>query len=61
MACASAAARARGRLGGRPVKMNKEKIAMAQALYDKKNILIKDICKQLEISKGTFYRYVKTD
>lgn len=56
-----AAARSRGRLGGRPKKMDDRKIEMAQALYDKKTVPIKDICKQLGISKGTFYRYVKKD
>ncbi len=54
------AARARGRLGGRPRKMNKEKIEMAQALYDARTMTISNICKQLGISKGTFYRYLQT-
>jgi DNA invertase Pin-like site-specific DNA recombinase len=56
-----AAARSRGRLGGRPKKMDDVKIKMAQTLYDKKTVPIKDICMQLGISKGTFYRYVKKD
>ncbi|MCF8346595.1 MAG: recombinase family protein [Bacteroidales bacterium] len=54
------AARARGRLGGRPRKMDKAKIEMAQALYDSRTMTIQKICKQLGISKGTFYRYLKT-
>ena len=54
------AARARGRLGGRPRKMNKEKIETAQALYDARTMTISNICKQLGISKGTFYRYLQT-
>ena len=53
------AARARGRLGGRPRKMDKAKIEMAQALFDAKKTTVKNICKQLGISKGTFYRYIK--
>ena len=53
------AARARGRLGGRPRKMNKEKIELAQTLYDSRTMTIQKICKQLRISKGTFYRYIK--
>ncbi len=55
------AARARGRKGGRPKKMNDKKIEMAQAMYDKKTIPIMDICRKLEISKVTFYRYIKKD
>ncbi|MDA3813754.1 MAG: recombinase family protein [Candidatus Cloacimonetes bacterium] len=54
-----AAARSRGKLGGRPRKMDESKIEMAQALYDKKSIPIKEICERLGISKGTFYRYIK--
>lgn len=52
------AARARGRLGGRPRKMTDKKITIAQALYDKGNISIDDICKQLGITRGTLYRYI---
>jgi len=55
------AARLRGRLGGRPKKMDKGKIEMAQTLYDKKTIPIKEICERLEISRGTLYRYVNKD
>src|SRR6478609_6297516 len=41
-----AAARARGRLGGRPRKLDgASKVAMAQALYDDKTHSIADICK----------------
>ncbi len=58
-----AAARARGRLGGRPrVKSldNPKKITLAQSLYDNKNNSISDICRTLNISRSTLYRYVKT-
>src|SRR2546426_6098795 len=56
------AARARGRLGGRPkaTTLNtSKKIAMAQSLYDDKNNTIDEICKTLNISRSTLYRYVK--
>src|SRR5207245_4559138 len=56
------AARARGRLGGRPkVKTlnTPKKVAMAQSLYDDKTNTIDDICKTLNISRATLYRYVK--
>jgi DNA invertase Pin-like site-specific DNA recombinase len=57
------AARARGRLGGRPKAKtldNPKKIAMAQSLYDDKNNTIEEICKTLNISRATLYRYIKT-
>lgn len=56
------AARARGRVGGRPKAktMNTpSKVALAQALYDDKNNTIDDICKTLGISRATLYRYIK--
>ncbi len=48
------AARARGRLGGRPKSLTGKKVAMAQSLYDDKNNAINDICKTLNISRATF-------
>ncbi len=55
-----AAARARGRMGGRPKKLGTGgKIAMAQALYDDKTHSIADICKTLGISRTTLYRYIQ--
>ncbi len=54
-----AAARARGRLGGRPKALDTPaKVAMAQALYADKRHGIADICKTLGISRATLYRYV---
>ena len=55
------AARARGRLGGRPktTALNtQKKAAMAQALYDDKRNSIDDICKTLRISRSTLFRYI---
>src|SRR2546421_5347140 len=57
------AARARGRLGGRPkvhTLNTPKKVAMAQSLYDDKNNTIAEICKTLNISRATLYRYIKT-
>jgi DNA invertase Pin-like site-specific DNA recombinase len=56
-----AAARARGRKGGRHrvVGLNDErKIARAQALYKDKQYSIRDICEMLHISRTTLYRYI---
>jgi DNA invertase Pin-like site-specific DNA recombinase len=54
------AARARGRLGGRP-RLNPKtgKVALARKLYADKSNSITDICKNLHISRATLYRYVK--
>jgi DNA invertase Pin-like site-specific DNA recombinase len=54
------AARARGRLGGRPeLTLASPKVAMAQKLYADKTNSIGEICKTLNISRATLYRYVK--
>ncbi len=53
------AARARGKRGGRPKVLNQKKQAMAQALYEDKNNAVSDICKTLNISRATLYRYIK--
>ena len=56
-----AAARARGRQGGRPKKLGTpSKVAMAQALYDDQRHSIAEICRTLGISRATLYRYVET-
>src|SRR5688572_32296455 len=57
------AARARGRLGGRPKAQTlntSKKVALAQSLYDDKNNTIEEICKTLHISRATLYRYIQT-
>ena len=51
------AARARGRVGGRPRSLTPKEIAIAQALYADPDKSIKDICQALRISKMTLYRY----
>src|SRR5712691_6418776 len=53
------AARARGRVGGRPKAMNPKKASIAQALYNDQNNSIADICKTLNISRATLYRYIQ--
>ena len=54
------AARARGRKGGRPRVLTPKKAQMAQALYNDKTNTINDICRTLNISRATLYRYIKT-
>lgn len=54
-----AAARARGRHGGRPrVLSTASKIAMARKLHADKSNTIEDICTTMGISRATLYRYL---
>jgi len=55
------AARARGRTGGRPRALSGQKVAMAKQLYGDKSYSIGEICKTLNISRATLYRYVRTN
>lgn len=52
-----AAARARGRMGGRP-KTNPKAIQQALALYDAGTIPVKDILSTTGIGKATLYAYI---
>ncbi len=51
-----AAARARGRKGGRPRKLTKKQITMAKQLMGDQSIPIDEICKTMGVSKATLYR-----
>jgi DNA invertase Pin-like site-specific DNA recombinase len=53
-----AAARARGRRGGRPKAMTERQVAIAIALLQDSHITIAEVCRTLHISRATFYRYV---
>lgn len=57
-----AAARARGRKGGRPPldrdPAKRKKLEMAQALHNDPSHTIGDICSTLHISRATLYRWV---
>jgi DNA invertase Pin-like site-specific DNA recombinase len=54
-----AAARARGRKGGRPqIMADDRRIVLANKLFKDKSISLNDICATLKISKSTLYRYV---
>jgi DNA invertase Pin-like site-specific DNA recombinase len=55
------AARSRGRKGGRPKSLTPKKVQMAQALYKDKNNTIDDICRTLNVSRATLYRYIKVE
>ena len=54
-----AAARARGKKGGRPtLNTSASKVAMAKRLYADKTNTPNDICETLHISRATLYRYI---
>jgi DNA invertase Pin-like site-specific DNA recombinase len=55
-----AAARARGRVGGRPRKLKTNgKVTLAQRMFAEQSHSISEICAVLGISRATLYRYVK--
>lgn len=59
-----AAARARGRMGGRPKAAavnTAKKVEMVQRLYADKSNSISDICATLRVSRSTLYRYLKVE
>src|SRR5919112_1688424 len=55
------AARARGRLGGRPRSSlsDERKLQLARQMYENKSLPVKEICKALGIPRSTFYKYMK--
>jgi DNA invertase Pin-like site-specific DNA recombinase len=56
------AARARGKKGGRPKSMEQAKsIRLLKQMHDDPSYSINDICKTFNISRSTFYRYLKSD
>jgi len=55
-----AAARARGRIGGRPRKLKTNgKVALARRMFADQSHSIPEMCAALGISRATLYRYVK--
>lgn len=54
-----AAARARGRIGGRPFKLGDKERRMARTMWKDKKNSIREICDVLKVSKATLYRAVK--
>src|SRR4051794_24472729 len=54
-----AAARARGRLFGRPKVLSPRTVEQLQTLATDERTTVAEICHTLEISRATFYRYVR--
>lgn len=56
------AARARGRTGGRKkISPKNPKVLMAKKMHKNHGMSIDDICKTLNISRASFYRYLSLD
>lgn len=54
-----AAARARGKVGGRKKALSLDKRKIAADLYNKKEMEVQQICSLMGISKPTLYKYVR--
>lgn len=56
------AARARGRMGGRPKGLSKDaqrKAIVAEILYKERKLSVSEIAKELSVGKATLYRYLR--
>jgi DNA invertase Pin-like site-specific DNA recombinase len=56
-----AAARARGRKGGRKEKLTHDQIVTMIKMSESKQHSIGEICQTMSISKPTYYRYIRKD
>ena len=52
------AARARGRLGGRPPLLKTDEIKKMLGYYDEQKVTVDEICKIFNISRPSFYNYL---
>ena len=56
-----AAARARGRLGGRKKSLNAKERKRLVEMYQRKNQTVKQICEMMNITKPTLYAYIREE
>lgn len=52
------AARARGRVGGRPKALTEDDLRVAQALLRDADITVKEVARRMGVSEATLYRYL---
>jgi DNA invertase Pin-like site-specific DNA recombinase len=52
------AAKARGRVGGRPKVMDEQGVTVAKALIRDGNLTIAEVAKQVGVSEATLYKYI---
>jgi len=55
------AARARGRVGGRPTVMTHDKLATAQQMYDSNEFSLAAIARVVGVSRASLYRHLDQD
>lgn len=53
-----AAARARGRKGGRKFELTKAQVRLAQAAMSNRDSSVSELCRELGITRTTLYRYI---
>ena len=53
------AARARGRMGGRPLVLDSRQINRMLEMYNEQKNTVAEICKIYDISRPSFYNYLK--
>ena len=56
-----AAARARGRKGGRRFGLTKAQVRLAQAAMGKRDTVVSEVCQELGVTRSTLYRYVSPE
>ena len=56
-----AAARARGRKGGRKFALTKSQLRLAQAAMTSRDTKVSDLCKEIGISRSALYRYINPE
>lgn len=56
-----AAARARGRNGGRKFALTKSQLRLAQASMSNRDTKISEFCKEIGITRSTLYRYISPE
>lgn len=54
-------AREKGRKGGRPKSLTKEKTILLKALIQSGDLSVKQICEAVNISRSVYYRSIKSD
>ncbi len=55
------AARARGKVGGRPKALDTDRRKLAVRLYEEKQHTVRQICEMMGISRPTLYKYVEAE
>ena len=55
------AARARGRKGGRPAKLDEKQVKEVRRLYESKTVTVDQIAVMMHVGRSTIYRYLNSN